>query len=112
MRKIVFTRRALLGMRGRLGIRSVNDMAGPFSSLFGSVVHGSQLCVLATMPLAHKFPGHPAYRPAQPIHLEARVGSDILCICILHFAMLILPARILSACAAPMGDCSLHHNMV
>lgn len=78
MRKIVFTRRAMLGIRQALGMTSVHAISQPFSSLFGSMVDGAQLGVLLNMPAPHQFPGHPAYRPAGPIRLEAHVCAGAL----------------------------------
>lgn len=81
MRKIVFTRRALMGMRGQIRMDSVNHISRPFASLFGSMVHGTQLAVLLDVPAPHKFPGHPAYRPAQPMRLHATVRSHCHLLC-------------------------------
>ena len=75
VRTIVAQRRVAGSRQEHIKLRmsSVEELARPFSSIFGSAVSVPQMAVRFHSPAPAKPRGHPQYRPPAPAHVDALV---------------------------------------
>lgn len=73
VRKLILRQRSALPATVMESRMFVQTAALPFTSFVGLKTTGPQLVACCYLPPAHKYPGHPEYRPAPPAKLQIQV---------------------------------------